>query len=65
MANFKRKRCKRIVRCTLCTLNRWKGNAKDRRPAKEPKKLTPKQVCMRAWDELAKKASKDRREDEG
>ena len=35
MANFKRKSCKRQVRCTLCTRDRWKGNAKDRRKARE------------------------------
>jgi hypothetical protein len=30
MANFKRKRCRRSVRCTLCTADRWRGNSKDR-----------------------------------
>lgn len=40
MANFKRKKCKRQVRCTMCTDNRWKGNRKDRRPAKEKRKAT-------------------------
>lgn len=40
--NFKRKKPKRSVRCTLCTADRWKGNAKDRRPAKE-KALTKEQ----------------------
>lgn len=30
MANFKRKKSKRQVRCTLCTKHRWKGNGKDR-----------------------------------
>ena len=33
--NFKRKKSKRNVRCTLCTADRWKGNAKDRRKARE------------------------------
>lgn len=33
--NFKRKKTKRQVRCTLCTADRWKGNAKDRRPDRE------------------------------
>lgn len=28
MANFKRKKCKRQVRCTLCTPNKWKGNSR-------------------------------------
>lgn len=26
MANFKRKKTKRNVRCTMCTQNRWLGN---------------------------------------
>jgi len=30
MANFKRHKSKRIVRCTLCTTFRWLGNGKDR-----------------------------------
>lgn len=33
--HFKRKKCKRQVRCTLCTPNRWKGNTKGRFKAKE------------------------------
>ena len=28
--NYKRKKSRRQVRCTLCTRDRWKGNAKDR-----------------------------------
>jgi len=27
---FKRKKCRRSVRCTMCTPDRWKGNHKDR-----------------------------------
>jgi hypothetical protein len=30
MANFKRKKSKRIVRCTLCTPHRWQGNGRNR-----------------------------------
>ena len=30
MANFKRKKCRRQVKCTLCTPNKWKGNAKGK-----------------------------------
>jgi hypothetical protein len=30
MANFKRTKTKRCVRCTLCTKHRWMGNGKDR-----------------------------------
>ncbi len=30
MANYKRKKSKRSVRCTLCTSYRWFGNAKGR-----------------------------------
>ena len=35
MANFKRKKSKRSVKCTMCTQFRWMGNGKNRRPAKE------------------------------
>ena len=38
MANFKRKRCRRQVRCTMCTPCRWKGNGKDRFKVKDSKK---------------------------
>lgn len=34
MANFKRKRCKRQVRCTICTTHRWKGNGASRHSEK-------------------------------
>ena len=30
MANFKRGKPRRQVRCTLCTQHRWKGNSTDR-----------------------------------
>lgn len=30
MANFKRKKSRRIIRCTLCTPYRWMGNTKER-----------------------------------
>ncbi len=33
--NFKRKKSKKVVRCTLCTPHRWLGNHKERRPGKE------------------------------
>ena len=35
MANFKRRKCRRSVRCTLCTRDRWRGNAKGRRKDRE------------------------------
>lgn len=31
MANFKRKKTKRNVRCTMCTDYRWMGNNKGRK----------------------------------
>jgi hypothetical protein len=34
MANFKRTKGKRNVRCTLCTTYRWMGNGRDRIPAR-------------------------------
>lgn len=33
MANFKRKKTKRRVRCTLCTPVKWMGNNKGRKAA--------------------------------
>lgn len=36
--NFKRKKSKRSVKCTICTANRWFGNAKGRRKPKEQAK---------------------------
>lgn len=38
MAHFKRRRCRRQVRCTLCTADRWKGNGKDRFKVKESRR---------------------------
>lgn len=35
MANYKRKRSKRQVRCTICTTYRWLGNHKARRPFRD------------------------------
>jgi hypothetical protein len=35
MANFKRGKSRRRVRCTLCTPNRWKGNRKGRLKPKD------------------------------
>lgn len=35
MANHKRKKSKRNVKCTLCTPHRWLGNHKERTKAKE------------------------------
>jgi len=30
MANFKRRKSPRSIRCTLCTPHRWRGNGRDR-----------------------------------
>lgn len=35
MANFKRKRSKRVVKCTMCTKWRWLGNHKGRKPIRD------------------------------
>lgn len=43
MANFKRKRCRRSVRCTMCTDVRWKGNGKDRFKPKESRRFLEKE----------------------
>jgi hypothetical protein len=42
VANFKRKRCRRSVRCTLCTADRWKGNGKDRFKVKDSRRVLNK-----------------------
>ena len=34
MGNFKRKKSKRHIRCTICTPYKWMGNSKDRTKAK-------------------------------
>jgi hypothetical protein len=33
--NFKRKKTKRCVRCTMCTQHRWLGNSKERKPIRD------------------------------
>lgn len=38
MANHKRKKSKRSVKCTMCTQHRWFGNASGRRKPKEQAK---------------------------
>lgn len=38
MANHKRKKTKRSVKCTMCTQHRWMGNAKGRDKAKNESK---------------------------
>lgn len=35
MSNFKRKKTKRSIRCSLCTPHRWRGNNKGRFKEKE------------------------------
>ena len=35
MANFKRKKTKKCVRCTLCTPHRWRGNGRERFPHRD------------------------------
>ena len=52
--NFKRKKCKRNVRCTLCTADRWKGNAKDRRPDREKALTREQKRLMRTMTEEQK-----------
>lgn len=46
MANFKRRKSKRQVRCTLCTADRWRGNRAGRFKAKDEigKKCGKKQI---------------------
>ena len=35
MANFKRRKCKRVVTCSMCTEHRWRGNHQGRFKEKE------------------------------
>lgn len=46
MANHKRGKSKRSVKCTMCTQHRWMGNAKGRDKAKneEHKKHSKKEI---------------------
>lgn len=37
--NHKRKRCRRAVRCTMCTQHAWCGNAAQRRPFRDQSAL--------------------------
>lgn len=39
MAHYKRKKSRRVVRCTLCTPHRWLGNARGRF-GKQPRRST-------------------------
>lgn len=46
MANHKRKRSKRSVKCTMCTQHRWMGNSRGRDKAKNEskKKASAKEI---------------------
>lgn len=46
MANHKRKKSKRSVKCTMCTQHRWAGNAEGRFKAKDEakKKAAKKEI---------------------
>ena len=46
MANHKRKKSKRSVKCTMCTQHRWQGNSKGRFKPKEEaqKKQASKEI---------------------
>jgi hypothetical protein len=50
MANFKRRKSKRNVRCTLCTTYRWMGNTKQRLKARD---LSAKAAAANAVQEVA------------
>jgi hypothetical protein len=54
MANFKRRRCKRQVRCTICTTHRWRGNGNQRWSGKQVAENRDKQKALRllAKDQL-------------
>ena len=47
MANYKRSKTKRNVRCTLCTSYRWFGNGKGRFKARE-------EYAKKMWKKNAK-----------
>jgi len=46
MANFKRKKCRRQVRCTLCTDVRWRGNSSRRHKGQLRRPRNDKQVAI-------------------
>lgn len=46
VANFKRKKCRRQVRCTLCTDVRWRGNSSRRHKGQLRRPRNEKQVAI-------------------
>lgn len=42
MANFKRRKSKRQVRCTICTKYRWLGNARSKKRVRDLRKEVEK-----------------------
>lgn len=53
MANFKRQKTKRRVRCTLCTSYRWMGNNKGRRKAVLATNRDPQKTRRAVQEEAA------------
>ena len=51
MANHKRKKSRRQVRCTLCTQVRWMGNTKARKDRQALRAETDLDVWNRSGDE--------------
>lgn len=43
MANFKRKKCKKNVKCTICTTHRWLGNRSGRFKIKDEIEIRDKE----------------------
>jgi hypothetical protein len=48
MANFKRKKCKRTVRCTLCTKVRWMGNIKARKRISDLRNIDKSELDLKS-----------------
>jgi hypothetical protein len=51
MAHYKRKKSRRVVRCTLCTPHRWLGNSR-RRSNKQPRRSSsrrPERAELDRW----------------
>jgi hypothetical protein len=54
MTHHKRKKSRRVVRCTLCTPHRWLGNARGRF-SKQPRRSSsrrPERAELAGWQKL-------------
>lgn len=57
MANFKRQKTKRRVRCTLCTKHRWMGNNKGRKASEMAENRDGQKLRRAIADERSERAT--------